>query len=345
MKSLVKQSSGVVLLVMLAVMSVADRSGVMWLAVRGICFAGCLVLGLRNPRPLLGAMAAGFASISVWGFSGLDLAIVCLGFALFRVKLRHLAVAMAVVGLVGSVSWLGFGWPFPFHNRNHYAVFCELGLPVLIYVGRKSRNRNLLVAAGLMVLTALVAGSRIGAVLLLGEACAIWAAVAGREKFWIAGPALAIAASLFLMVSGGARITKPLEGDHRVEIWQSGLQMVAAKPVTGWGAGEFPRVYPAYAQFDNGQIVNAAHSDWIEWSAEFGLVAGVLFLGMFAWWIRKSIHYYPSWGILVGALHAGVDYPFHMPGLLVFAAALAGSIEANGTSIQAKPTDRQRRNS
>jgi O-antigen ligase len=342
-----------VVILLLALLSVADRSHAGWMAVRALAFAGCLLFSSKHRGRLLQGLAAGFASIAVAGIAGLDLAIACLAFCLFRLKLGHLAALIAAFGILGTFSFaycglgyggLGFAQLFPFHNRNHYAVFVELGLPILVYAYRRGQSRILLYAAGLMLVTALAGGSRTGAVLLLIEASAVWVAVGGREKAWITAPAVAIAASLFFLMADGDRIQNPLAGDHRLEIWRSGIAMVAAKPLTGWGMGEFSRAYPAYALFDNGEFVNAAHSDWIEWAIEFGVIPVVGFFAIFLWWLRKKIQFYPSWGILVGALHAAVDYPFHLPGLLVFAAALAGSLKANGTSIEAKSTDRQRRN-
>ncbi len=339
------------LILIAALISVADRSHEVWLGVRAICFAGCLVLGSANPNRLLYGLAAAFSAISLAGIAGLDLAIVCLAFTLLDLKLRHLAAIIAGIGLTGALSFSYSRWDqawtplfFPFHNRNHYAVFCELGLPLLVYASRQKHSRFFLYAGALMLVAALAGGSRAGALLLLFEVTMLWLAVAGKEKAWMAVPAIAIAASIFFLVSGGERIQNPFAGDHRLEIWQSGLEMVAAHPLTGWGVGQFTTVYPAFALFDNGEFVNAAHSDWIEWAVELGILPVALFLGFFFSWMRKMIQFYPSWGILIGALHAAVDYPFHLPGLLVFAAAIAGSISAYGTSIEAKSTDRQRRN-
>lgn len=337
-------ATGIILLLALA--SIADRSHGAWMAVRGAAFVGCIALSTRNSGQLIYSLALAFSSIAIAGIAGLDLAIACLAFSCLRLRLRHLAVLVAGAGLAGALSFGYSKWDtawtpsfFPFHNRNHYAVFCELGLPLLFYAFRRSRNRLYLYAGGLMLIASLAGGSRAGAILLLAETCALWVAFAGKEKAWFAAPAVAIAASLFLLVSGGERIHNPLAGDHRLDIWRSGVEMVTARPLTGWGMGEFSRVYPAFALFDNGQFVNAAHSDWIEWAVELGIVPVAGFAGIFLWWMRKSIQFYPSWGILIGALHAAVDYPFHLPGLLVFAAALAGSIEANGTTIQTKSTD------
>ena len=330
----------------LLVLSIADRSQTSWLLVRALAFAVCLfTVKNENPRLLYG-LAAAFTFIAIEGWRGFDYALASIAFCTLQVRLKSLAILLSAIGVAGGISLLlthfAPGWPvamFPFHNRNHFAVFCEISIPVLIYAARRSRNRIYLWVVGLIFVAALAGGSRAGAVLLTAEVCALWFLLAGRQRFWFAGPALALATSLFLLVAGTERIQNPLAGDHRIEIWQSSVEMIAAKPVRGWGSGEFSRIYPAYARFDNGEFVNAAHSDWVEWATEMGLPLSCAFLACFLWWTRKYIHFYPSWGILIGALHATVDYPFHLPGLLVFTAALAGSIEANGTSIEAESSN------
>ncbi len=336
----------------LLLVSLADRDHTAWFAARAMAFLACLALARTDHPVFLYTLAAAFAAIAVAGFNGLNVAIACLVFANLNLKLRHFARLCAAITILATLSLLysyfDAAWTpilFPFHNRNHYAVFSELSLPVLIYTWRRSRGNFYLYIAAILLLGALAGGSRAGALLLLLEAGALAIIIGGREKLLFAIPATAIAASLFLMLAGSTRITDPFAGDHRFEIWQSSLAMLAAKPFVGWGAGDFSRIYPAYALFDNGQFVNAAHSDWLEWAIEFGLPATLAWIAIFLWWIRKSIHFYPSWGILISALHATVDFPFHLPAFLVFAAALAGSIEANGASIEAESTDRQRRNS
>ena len=237
-----------VLILILALASVADRSHAVWAGVRAISFAGCLWLGSANPNRLLYGLVAAFASISLAGIAGLDLAIVCLAFALLDLKLRNLAAVVAGVGLTGALSFVYSRWDpawtplfFPFHNRNHYAVFCELGLPLMVYTYRRKNSRFFLYAGALMLVAALAGGSRTGALLLVLEATALWLAVASREKAWMAVPAIAIAASIFFLVSSGERIQNPFAGDHRLEIWQSGVEMVAERPLMGWGIGEFTK--------------------------------------------------------------------------------------------------------
>ena len=343
---------GVALTLALLLASVADRSGALWLAARGLGFAVCIVLGWRAGANLVYALAGAFALVALFGIRALDLSLACLAFSLLRLRLSHWAALLAAIGVTGAISFAYVQFQplwapalFPFHNRNHYAVFCELALPVLFYMARLSRGQLDWVVIAILFFTALAAGSRTGAILLSLEICALWVATEGREKLWLAIPGLGIVASLFAFFAGPDRLQNPLAGDHRLEIWNSSWQMVAAHPFLGWGLQEFTRIYPAYASFDNGEFVNAAHCDWLEWAVEMGVTSVMGFFFALQHWLRKSIHFYPSWGILVGALHATVDYPFHLPGILVFAAALAGSIEANGTRHETQPTDRKRRNS
>ncbi|MBM3761538.1 MAG: O-antigen ligase family protein [Acidobacteria bacterium] len=343
--------SGCILL-SLALLSVADRTGACWLVVRALMFLWCGVAASSAGKRLPYALGFALGAIAWAEYAGLDWAVGGIMFGLLRARMRDLAVVCGTVGVVGGLSFAYSLWQpgwqpafLPFHNRNHYAVFCELSLPLLVYQFRRKREPLYLAAGLVMLLTALAGGSRAGAVLLLVEVCALWLMVTGKQRAWAIAPAIGVAASLFLVTAGWDRIAKPFEGDHRLEIWRSGIDMLWARPIAGWGAGQFPRVYPEFARFDNGQFVNAAHSDWLEWLVEYGIAAGAVLIGMFLWWMRKTIHFDPSWGILVSALHAMVDFPFHLPGLLVFAAALAGSIEANGIRTKTKSGNRKGRNS
>lgn len=340
-----------VVVMTLALMSVAHPGLVLWYPARAVCLVLLAWEARRHPRRLLPALAVGFAMVALCGTTGLDFAVAALGFALVRTPLRKLAWVIGGVGILGAVGLIVHQWSslqvatmFPFGNRNHYAVFCELGLPVLVYTARRTRQAAWYGVAAVMLLAALAGGSRTGAALLLVESIALWAAVEGRERLWQpAGIAVAIGVA-FVALSSPERISAPLKGDHRLEIWQSSVRMISARPLTGWGGQQFASVYPEFASFDNGQLVNFAHNDWLEWATEYGVWFPLVLAGALVWWGQKNIHFYPSWGILMGALHASVDFPFHLPGLLFFAAALAGSIKTNGIHAQAKSANRQRRN-
>ncbi|WP_031499383.1 O-antigen ligase family protein [Bryobacter aggregatus] len=329
----------VLAVLVLLLVSVSDKTQMIWFAVRGLGFLACQALARPEKEEFLLSLAAAFASIAALGIAGFDLALACLAFSCFRMRLRKLATLFAMVGMVGALSFACNRSLFPFTNRNHYAVFVELALPLLLFAWRRSHGSRYLMAGAVLLAAALAGGSRAGAAILLSEVALLTLAVGGKKRAVLAIPAVAVCAGFFLLTTGGDRIAHPFAGDHRREIWKSGLQMVAEKPWSGWGPGEFPRIYPAYASFDNGEFVNAAHSDWLEWASEFGILAPLAFGALLARWFRKSIHFYPSWGILMGALHAMVDFPFHLPGFLVFAAALAGSIDEHGASIETQSSN------
>ncbi len=58
---------------------------------------------------------------------------------------------------------------------------------------------------------------------------------------------------------------------NRKEMTLSAVAMARERPAAGWGLGTFQYVYPAYALFDDDMLVNHAHNDWAEWTAEGGL--------------------------------------------------------------------------
>ncbi|MBZ2186003.1 MAG: O-antigen ligase family protein [Bryobacter sp.] len=338
-----KQAISILILALL-LLSAADPDGIAWAATRGLALLACPWWALRAPGPLPEALAFGFAMIAALGLPGLDWALFGLIFALHPWRLTSLASLALAAGLLGAATMAVPGQRLlPFANRNHYAVFVEMSIPLLLFCAERDRRPVLAAGAAILLVAAIAGGSRTGTILLLTLVIPLlWRWRNGRWR-WTA-PTLALAGfSLLFWASPSQRILDPLAGDHRLEIWQSALAMIGQRPWCGWGAGEFPLSYPAFALFDNGQFVNAAHSDWLEWAVELGIPFTVAILAAFSLWLEKNIHFYPSWGILMGAVHASVDFPFHVPGLLAFAVALAGSISAHGALIETESPNRQRR--
>jgi O-antigen ligase len=94
--------------------------------------------------------------------------------------------------------------------------------------------------------------------------------------------------------------------------------MAPEHPISGFGLGTYPIVYPAYARFDSGRFVNHAHNDWAEWAVEGGIPL------LFAMGALAFANVGPSlrsgWGIGLLAVfaHALVDYPFQRFGVAVW---------------------------
>jgi O-antigen ligase len=327
-------------------LSLIDTTGPLPYLARAIASAAVL----SAPTLHLPSWLAASLVVAWGGRPALDLAVACVAFGHLRPNLRQwanltlfcggLALAGALLVAAAKLPWSP---NFPFANRNHFAVFVELSIPVLIWRWEHLRYRSpwaapyLAVAFWLSVL-AIGSGSRVGTVLILGEWTLILGYLFGRRAWQFSLPALALGLTLLVVVSPSDRILNPLTGDHRLEIYQSTLAMVIARPWSGWGMGEFPQVYPSFALFDNGQFVNAAHSDWLQWAAELGIVPAFALLAFVATQAWRSRHRIASWGILLSALHAAVDFPFHLTGFLIYAAAFLGAIAQHVQETQIHST-------
>ncbi|MDQ2949415.1 MAG: O-antigen ligase family protein, partial [Acidobacteriota bacterium] len=118
----------------------------------------------------------------------------------------------------------------------------------------------------------------------------------------------------------------PLAG--RREMWLGGLAMIRDHPWLGVGLGTWMTAYPRYALFDLGTLVNAAHSDWLQWAGEGGipfagllvLVAGrALYLGLKMPW---------GVGVFFVLLHCLVDFPLQKTSIILWMVVLLAALEA-----------------
>ena len=214
----------------------------------------------------------------------------------------------------GKILWV-FPSPFPdiwgpFLNRNHFAAFLELALPVALWLAI-ARDRSYAWIAAAMLAAGIASASRAGAVLLAAETVAVFAIRPDARKVMAS---FGIAAALMIAVAGAghlkSRIFEPDPLRYRREMARSAMAMVRERPSTGFGLGTFSTVYPQYALFDAGATVDHAHNDWLEWASEGGIgfaAAWAVLAASILRRVRRSI-----WMIGVAAvmIHALVDYPF-----------------------------------
>ncbi|HEY9857662.1 MAG TPA: lipid-A-disaccharide synthase-related protein [Stenomitos sp.] len=76
---------------------------------------------------------------------------------------------------------------------------------------------------------------------------------------------------------------------NRVLVWKSALAMIRERPLTGWGPGSWPVVYP---KFENPEILESlphAHNMYLMIGAEFGLIVLLVLLGVFLSLVIKTI--------------------------------------------------------
>lgn len=327
---------------------------------------------LNAPLILLGPAVAGLLQLTAGTtVSALDTAEAVLAWlvsfaaaytarhTLAHTALRHrFLTAAAAAGFAGAavcliqiplrgVSIAGFTIPDfdyyagPFANRNTYASFAELLLPIVIWKAVSARQGAWFwwAAATLVPASVIATGSRAGSFLILCEFGALLLMrIRARMLFPLTGVAVAVMATGWDTLAD--RLTHEDWSSHRRQVYASSVAMIAERPWAGHGLGTFAQAYPRFATFDSGREMNHAHNDWLEWAADGGLGLPLLlasFLGVTAWFARR--HFW-SWGIAFVIAHSLVDYPLQFSALSVWFWALTGAVFAAATNDKRDPRRR-----
>jgi len=262
-----------------------------------------------------------------------------------------LVVGIALSGLAqyytaqGKAWWLfptGYPDTFgPLVNRNHFAALIELALPAGLYRGVRQRSELHLVASALLIGCVVASGSRAGTVLVVLETVGLALLLGVRRArarwAWLVtlGIVGALAAGTGLL---GRRLMAPRPLGYRSDLWASTLQMIRDRPWLGTGPGTYATVYPAYARFDNGQEVNEAHSDWLEWAAEGGIGFAGLLAAFVVGLARPALQRGWAIGLLAVAVHACVDYPLQRYAISVWFVLLAAALVSHRFARIADPS-------
>ncbi len=231
----------------------------------------------------------------------------------------------------------------PFLNRDHYACFIELVLPLALVEAFWSHRHKIAYAtmAAAMFATVIAGASRAGTIICTLEVAVIsLAALWGHKRG--SGPRastvlrLAALAGIFIAVVGWEvvwqRFQDPDPFKTRREIAVSSLEMARRHPIVGFGLGTYESAYPAYTSFDIGLTVNHAHNDWLEWAAEGGLPLFLMLALVALWSARAALQSPWALGILAVFLHATVDYPLHRPALTALLILLLSALAAKEPS-------------
>src|SRR5216684_1299995 len=184
------------------------------------------------------------------------------------------------------------GIPFgPYVNRNHFAGFVELILPlalVPLVLGRVRRERWPVVGlfAVVPIGALLLSGSR-GGIVSFGVELAVLTLVMihrrtiGKQLF--AGAAVLLLALLMVSWLGVGQILQRFSSfqsleataGKRASMRRDTWQIFLHHPVTGTGLGTLQIIYPPYESLYDGKIVNHTHNDYLEALAETGLLGGL----------------------------------------------------------------------
>ncbi|HUS05145.1 MAG TPA: O-antigen ligase family protein, partial [Bryobacteraceae bacterium] len=216
-----------------------------------------------------------------------------------------------------------------FLNRDHYAVFVELLLPIALIralTGSGPRLLPMSIAATLYA-SVIACGARAGTVVVTLETAIICVVALRRSA---AGYKLVLTLAAFMAISLGVagweflwlRLADPHPFAIRREMLIATMAMIRTHPLTGFGLGSWPAVYPRFAVFDPpGIFMNHAHNDWAEWIADGGILFGSLSLWAAAEACRFVTRNWWALGIPGVLLHSLVDFPMQKPalaGLLFF---------------------------
>ena len=137
------------------------------------------------------------------------------------------------------------------------------------------------------VVTMLLTFSRTG---FVGLACAagFYVAVRARSKrqgFFVAGAIVLAVVALVLMFFNERH--NPSENYTRIAIWQAALGVIERFPLTGVGVFGFSHVYPAVRLPDGDEIAFHAHSMYLTFLAETGVLGFSAFVWVIVWFTRE----------------------------------------------------------
>src|SRR6202158_4576369 len=281
----------------------------------------------------------------------------CRGFVWFGMGFGFLVSVFAILQHLtsnGKLYWFREisygGLPFgPYVNRNHFAGFAELVLPlalVPLVLGRVRRERWPVVGLfAVLPIGALLLSASRGGIVSFGAELSVLAMVMilrremGKQLF--AGGAVLLVALLLVSWLVVGQILERLSSVQLLEV-SSGKRASMRRdtwrifldhPVLGTGLGTLQQVYPPYETLYDGKIVNHTHNDYLEALAGTGLLGGLCC----AWFIGtvfiSALGFLKSgdnsfantlrlcgctgcWGLLV---HSLVDFNLHIPAnLLLF---------------------------
>jgi O-antigen ligase len=192
------------------------------------------------------------------------------------------------------------GIPFgPYVNRNHFAGFAELFIPmalVPLMLGKVRRERRLIVGlfAVVSIGSMFLAASRGGIISLAVEVVVVvmWMAVRRMGPKQMLGGAVVLIAALAMVSWLGVKeiaqrfsSMKAMEvsSGKRASMRRDTWRIFVDHPWMGTGLGTLQMVFPPYETLYDGRVVNHAHNDYLEALAETGIAGGLccaLYLGL-----------------------------------------------------------------
>jgi O-antigen ligase len=237
------------------------------------------------------------------------------------------------------------GIPFgPYVNRNHFAGFAELVIPIALVplvLGKVRRERWFAVGIfALLPIVALFLSASRGGIVSFAAEIGILALVmilrrtGGRHV--LAGGVVLLLAFMLVSWLGVRQILERFSSMQSLEVTvgkrasmrHDAWHIFRDHPWTGTGLGTLPIVFPPYESLYDGKVVNHAHNDYLEMLADTGVVGGLCCAWFLAVLFFRSLkQLLVSDKSFAAALHLSglvaccgflvhslVDFNLHMPG-------------------------------
>lgn len=240
--------------------------------------------------------------------------------------------------LVGASAAFGIfptsasGPYLPLVNVNHTAALSNLALPLSLHgayeAPRALRPWSALTAAVLLSVVAVsgsVGGLTVSLLLLV-------VSLSLRHRLW-ALPFLLAGLAFLLSRPHQAFRRIATDPDSRIQLWETSLQLWGTQPLWGVGAGAYDTALNTVRTDTRFSSFAHAHSDWIEWWVEHGIL-GVLCLVPLVVVLSRlrpvsrslALWRAAGWGVAGLLVHAAVDFPLQIPAISLAVVIGAGVV-------------------
>lgn len=247
-----------------------------------------------------------------------------------------------------------------FINPNNYGAYANLLLPATLALGREAQIRAeihakkshpgylLYFIAVVIMVSVFLSRSRaamgICVALALSFLTLEFAASAAARRMtalsWL--PAFAIVPLSLACIALTCALTVGFETGGRETVYSATALMFFDRRLFGIGSGAFSRAFPYYQPESLWGFYRYAHSDWLQYLAELGLVGIILLAALGAGAVSSAAQ--PNApvsllrsgrktrGIILAlyglAIHACIDFPLHIPAITFLAAAWIGLLRS-----------------
>jgi O-antigen ligase len=271
--------------------------------------------------------------------------------------LSYFGFALAVFALLQKATWndklywfreISGASPFgPFVNRNHFAGFTGMLIPLTLGIAftRQRRERQALFGffALIMSVALFLSLSRAGilsffAGITIFTLFLLWQRLR-TKKIWALVSFLFILFLYLLYLGTGPIVDRFYQTDigreERLTVWADTFRAFQDFAFTGTGLGTYLHVFPLYSADTSSFLYDHAHCDYLEFLLETGAV-GVLLLCLFLFLFLKY-SFSGSWtgkkgvikiallsSMVTIAVHSIFDFNLHIPSNALMLAAVMG---------------------